>query len=139
MKHELRLRRAVPEDREVLEGIAKQTRGLEFPEDVFAWPTVECYVVEDQDGEILGFGYLEAIPEAHFVMRRRGVGQRTKRTAIELLHAGARKIAETLRLPAIRYPVTPDVPALATWISGLPDVQGDPRVHLALVRRGEKW
>lgn len=136
MSERLHLRRALPEDRERLHEIAAETPGLEFPKDVFAFPTVECAVVTRDDGEIVGFAYLEAIPEAHLVLRRRGLSRAKRRRAIELLHAAAGKVAEKLRLPAIRYPVRPELDELAVFLSGLPNVQGDPRTHLALVRPG---
>ncbi|MBI4872710.1 MAG: hypothetical protein HY814_14220 [Candidatus Riflebacteria bacterium] len=134
----MKLRRATFEDRETLLAVAAETPGLPPTADYLEWPTCECFVVEDDEGEVLGFGYLEAIPEAHFVLRRRKVSQEKKRHAIELLHIGAQKVAVELKLPAIRYPVRGDVPKLAIWISALSNVQGDPRVHLTLVApRGE--
>lgn len=134
----MRLRRAEPEDKARLHQIAAETPKMVFPKDLFAFPTVEVMVVEQDDGEIVGFGYLEAIPEAHMVMRRRGVSRKDKRHAIGLLHIGAKKVADALSLPCIRYPVTAEVPDLAIWISSLPNVQGDARTHLCLMRPGEQ-
>lgn len=129
------IRRATREDGPTLQAIAAESPGLTFPADVLSWPTVECYIVESE-GEILGFGYLEAIPEAHFVTRRRGLKAREKSRVLECLHVAAEAVLERLDLPAIRFPVRSDVPALAISISRLRNVQGDPRVHLALVRGG---
>lgn len=130
------IRRATLEDGPTLRAIAAESPGLSIPDDVLAWPTVECYVVES-DGEAVGFGYLQAIPEAHFVTRRRGLPGQEKRRVLDCLHVAAQALLERLNLPSIRFPVRPDVPALALAIQRLPNVQGDPRVHLALVRGGK--
>lgn len=129
----MRVRPGTAADREALEAIVAETPGLEFPEDVFAWPTIEILVVEDDDGEPIGFSYVQAIPEAHVVLKRRPVSHKKKQEALLHLHAAGTLLAQALRVPYVRLPVRQDLPQLVLWASQLPGIQGDPRTHLALV------
>jgi len=129
----VRVRAGTPADREALEAIVRETPGLEFPKDVFAWPTIEVLVVEDEEGETVGFSYVQAIPEAHVVLKRRPLSHKKKRDALLHLHAAGTLLAQALRVPYARLPVRQDLPQLVLWASQLPGIQGDPRTHLALV------
>lgn len=131
------VRPATQEDLPAIRAIAAESPGVPCPENPLEWPAIECPVVE-LDGEIIGFGYLEAIPEGHLLFRRSSTTREQRREGIRLLVGTAGVIAKKLNLAAVRLPVTVDLPDLAIWMSGLPHVQPDPRVHLALVLPGGK-
>lgn len=134
MTGRLRLRNATPEDRETLHALAAESPGLPFPDDVFAWPTIEVAVVEDDAGEILGFGYVEAIPEGHFVFSRKGTDHAARENGMLLLKFAAEQVLDRLQLPVMRCPAAPELLAMVEWAKTLPGMTTDRRVPLLLTR-----
>ena len=130
----LRLRNATLEDRGKLHELAAETPGMTFPEDLFAWPTIEIALVEDEAGEILGFGYVEAIPEGHFVFSRKATDHATRQHGMMLLKFAAESVLERLNLPLMRCPASPELRGMVEWAKTLPNMAMDSRVPLLLAR-----
>jgi hypothetical protein len=130
----LKLRNGTPEDREAIAALVADSPGLEFPVDLFAWPTIEVAVVEDEEGRVIGMGYIEAIPEGHFVFSRTGTDSETRRNGILLLKHAAEQTLEKLNLPLMRCPGATYLLSMIEWAKEIPGMATDPRVHLTLSR-----
>lgn len=125
------VRPATVDDLPAIREIAAESPGVPCPENPMEWPTVECAVVE-LDGKVLGFGYLEAIPEAHLLFRRSDTTREQRRAGVMLLHGATVATALRLKVPSVHLPANPDIPDFAIWASGLPGVEPDPRTHFVL-------
>lgn len=130
----LKLRNATPADREALAALAAQHPDVPLPEDLFAFPTLEVAVVEREDGTLVGFGYVEAIPEAHFVFDRAGTSGEERREGMLAFKFAAERVLEALRLPLLRLPAHPALWKMVEWAKELPGISTDPRIHLLLYR-----
>lgn len=130
----LRLRNATPEDREALAALAAESPDVPMPDDLFAYPTLEVAVVEREDGSLVGFGYVEAIPEAHFVFDRKGTTPEERREGMLAFKYAGERVLEALELPLMRLPAHPALWQMVEWAKELPGISTDPRIHLLLFR-----
>ena len=134
MTGRLKLRNATEGDRARIAEIVAESPGIPFPEDLFAWPTLEVAVVEDEAGVVIGVGYMEAIPEGHFLFTRQGTDSATRRNGMLMLKHAAEQVLERLNLPLMRCPGATYLLSMIEWAKELPGMATDPRVHLTLSR-----
>lgn len=133
MTGRLKLRNATEADRARIAEIVAESPGIEFPEDVFAWPTIETAVVEDESGTVIGVGCIWAVPEGHFAFSRTRTTPEARQEGMLALKSAAERTLERLGLPMMRCPAAPYLSKMLEWAKTLPGMVQDQRVHMSLL------